>query len=424
MNAGDVGDAVAPEPAPAHPPLRFSLTIVDGRARLAGSPGPVPVLGRVDRLALEVPGLRFPFDLSQGARAFSTRRCRLVEFGFSLAPLELEHALGRAALGRFGLADPAVTLLPQGLRLGLRVRVAGREAEVSTKIAVVAQPEGLWRITLHDARVHGFVPVPAPLLLAALPAALGLAPRSAHVPTHWTASPPALLRPRGLTETDVDVAGIVLVSVLPAAGWRLPSREGLVSRPIEIGAGRIGFNLGPDESDRPAFMVPAAEPPSVLPADRGLAALAEAALYAGEVRSATEGFRRALFAQPDNDFARERLFQLLSAASDGLAEVEALADDCLLARPNFLLALVAKAVAAAEDGRAPEAAWLYTRVASEAEAAGELFDEVAARVAAAEQFSRAGDEASAGTALEQALERRPEHAAARRAVADRARGTP
>jgi hypothetical protein len=445
---GGAGDVELPTPpAPAVPPLRFSLTIVDGRARLAGSPGPVPVLGRVDRLALEVPGLRFPFDLSQGARAFRSRRCRLVEFGFSVAPLELEHALARAALGRFGLGEATVALTPAGLRLGLRAKVAGREAEVSAKVAFTALAQGQWRVNLHDARVHGFVPIPAPLLLAALPAALGLFagpdatdPTGAPAQIHWTAAAPPLLRPRGLTEFDLDVAAMVLVALLPAAGWRLPALgdgagdEALASLPVNLGAGRIGFALGrageiveaaplpPIDADATTRAIPMPIPDA--PADRGLAALAEAALFTGDVRPAIEGFRRALVAQPDNDFARERLFQLLSASPDGLVELEALADDCLLARPNFLLALVAKAVAAAEDGRAPEAGWLYARVASEAEAAGELLDETAARLAAVEQFTLAGDHDAAAVALDKARARRPEHPGVRRAVAARVKGAP
>jgi hypothetical protein len=236
---------------------------------------------------------------------------------------------------------------------------------------------------------------------------------------------------------------------LPAAGWRLPALgdgagrdgagadaggdEALVSLPVNLGAGRIGFALGragdvgavapavpvdADATTRATVVVPEA------PADRGLAALAEAALFSGDVRPAIEGFRRALVAQPDNDFARERLFQLLGASPDGQVEAEALADDCLLARPNFLLALVAKAVAAAEDGRAPEAGWLYARVASEAEAAGEILDETAARLAAVEQFTLAGDHDAAAVALDKARARRPDHPGVRRAAAARAKGAP
>jgi hypothetical protein len=415
---------------PARPPLRFSLTIVDGRARLTGSPGPVPGVGRIDRLALEVPGLRFPFDLSQGARAFSDRRCRLVDFAFSLSPLEVERALGRASLARFGLSEPAVALANRGLRLGLRVKVAGREAELSAKVGFAETSEGWWRITLHDARVHGFVPLPAPLLLAALPVALGVGAMDEtrggeRMPPHWSARPPALLRGRGLTEIDVDVAQLVLTSVLPAAGWRLPARTDLRSRPVDVGAERIAFSLTPEASAPPALT--AADDLAARPApasERGLAVLAEAALVAGEVRPATEGFRRALAAEPDNGFARERLFQLLASMPDGLTELEALADDALLSRPGFHLALVGKAVAAAEDGRAGEAAWLYARLAGEAETAGEILDETAALVAAAEQWDRAGDADAAQAAREKIAARRPGNAGPRRGLGAGDRGGP
>jgi hypothetical protein len=312
--------------------------------------------------------------------------------------------------------------------------VAGREAEVSAKVLFTALNAGQWRATVQDVRVHGFVPVPAPLLLAALPAGLGLLPGAVNpdgpAALHWAAAPPPLLRPRGLTEFDIDVTAMVLTALLPAAGWRMPSiggpGEGRASLPVNLGGGRIGFHLGPDADVAPPSLPDAdattrATVVPEIPADRGLAALAEAALFSGDVRPAIEGFRRALVAQPDNDFARERLFQLLGAAPDGLVELEALADDCLLARPNFLLAMVAKAVAAAEDGRAPEAGWLYARVASEAEAAGEILDEIAARLAAVEQFTLAGDPDAAAVALDKAKARRPEHPGVRRAVAARAK---
>ena len=220
------------------------------RARPGRFPRAGASLGRLDRLVLEVPGLRFPFDLSQGSGGFAQRRCRLIEFGFSLAAEELQGLLSRCALDRFGLFAPELLWTAQGLRLGLGIKVAGREADLTAKVTVVPRPAGWWRVTLQDARVHGFVPVPAPLLLdraagRAGPCRAGgqRAPRLRA--GHWAIRAPALLRARGLTEADIDASELVLVSVLASAGWRLPARDGLESRPVDLAAGRLGFALAP-----------------------------------------------------------------------------------------------------------------------------------------------------------------------------------
>jgi hypothetical protein len=455
---------------PARTPLGFALTIVDGRAVLTGGGeegGRDGGLGRLDRIALEVPGLRFPFDLTQGPRAFRSRRCRLTEFAYSVAPGELTALLVGAGLRRFGLSLPTVTLGPggQGLRVALRAEVAGREAELTAKLTVstvAARPgatAGTWRFALTEARLHGFVAIPAPLLLAGLPAALGLladgvgatgseegrarasvstdaqdadvdddrlpGPLAAPSAAHWAMRSPALIRPRGLTEWDVDLAELVLVARLAPAGWRLPARERLESRPVAIAEGRLAFALG-----RPGD-VPEPEgegegdgerrPGEV--AERGLAALAEAAFSAGELRPAAEGFRRALAAEPGSAFARERLFQLLGSFPDGMRELDSSCDAALEGQPDLGLALVGKAVAAAEGGRAADAAAIYTRLAVAAEADGETLDEAAAWMAAAEQLRRAGDQAAALGALERVLALRPDHAVAARLLSA-PQGTP
>jgi hypothetical protein len=421
-------EASAPEPGqqPGQPrpsPLRFALTIIDGRAVLAapgGGSGRGP--GRLDRIALEVPGLRFPFDLSQGPKAFRSRRCRLVDFAYSVAPEELAAVLAGAGLHRFGLSLPTVTLGPDGLRLGLRASVAGRQAELTARLTVSERPGGAWRFALSQARLHGFLAIPAPLLLAALPAALGLGEGG----THWALRPPALVHTRGLTEWDLDLVDLVLVARLVEGGWRMPGREQLESRPVELGEGRVSFTLGPpsdgltndrhhedekdgEKDDHEAGEPRLAEARMATVVDRGLAALAEAAFSAGELRPAAEGFRRALAAEPGNDFARERLFQLLASFPDGLRELEGLCDGSLESQPDFALALTGKAVAAAELGRPDQSAAIYARLAAKAQAQGEVVEEAAAQMAAAEQLMRARDAAAASVALERVLTLRPGH---------------
>ncbi|HEY0705857.1 MAG TPA: hypothetical protein VGG33_03625 [Polyangia bacterium] len=413
-----------PEPAPTRPPLRFALTIVDGRAVLAGTAaiaeGAAPDFGHVERLSLEVPGLRFPFDLSLGPRAFQSRRCRLREFVYVVTPAEIEAVLNAAGLERYGLDQIAVRLGSGGLRLALRARIGEEEAELTCRVAFEGLAGGVWRVALRDTRLHGTLPVPAPLLLAALPAALGLAPETVTTQPHRAMVPPPLIQPRGVTEWDVDVVTLALLDELVTAGFRLPARAGLRAAPVELSDGRLLFRLV-SEGEEASH----AAPDEAGVQDRGLAALAEVAFCAGEVRAAAEGFRRALDAEPNNLFARERLLQLLASFPEARLDLEALAEEHLSqhAAGEAGLALVAKAVAALADERETEAAWLYARVAAAAAANGEPLEEAAARLAAASVFFKSGDEEAALTAVERVLALRPAHAGAL-ALRDRLQASP
>ncbi|HEY0712035.1 MAG TPA: hypothetical protein VGF45_05140, partial [Polyangia bacterium] len=366
----------------------------------------------LERLMLEVPGLRFPFDLSRGPRAFQSRRCRLRELAYVVTAAEIEAVLRGAGLERYGLDEIAVRLGEGGLRLAMRARIGDERAELTCRVGFEEQAGGVWRVALRDARLHGALPVPAPLLLAALPAALGLTAEAEQA--HYALTPPPLVRTRGLTEWDVDVAALALLSELVPAGFRLPARDGLVCLPVEREGDRLVFRLKSEGA--------VGDP--VAPAqehgvddgveDRGLAALAEVALCAGEVRAAAEGFRRAIDAEPANGFARERLLQLLATFPEARLDLEALADETIAKQSvaETGVALVAKAIAARDDERETEAAWLYARLAAGAAAHHEVLEEAAARLAAAEVLLASGDEESARTALERVLTLRPGHATA------------
>jgi tetratricopeptide (TPR) repeat protein len=335
---------------------------------------------------------------------------------------QIEAALNGAGLDRYGLDEIAVRIVEGGLRLALRARIGDAEAELTCKAAFEGLTGGLWRVALRDIRLHGAFPVPAPLLLAALPAAFGLlaAGRVEGEPTHFALTAPPLVRTRGVTEWDVDVAGLALLNELVSAGYRLPARAGLVSAPVERDGDRLVFRLiAAHEGTERATTEPVTSTPQLHVEegieDRGLAALAEVAFCGGEVRAAAEGFRRALDAEPDNGFARERLLQLLATFPEARLDLEALADETIAKQSltEVGVALVAKAVVALDDERETEAAWLYARLAAGAAAHHEPLDEAAARLAGARVLMKSGDDEAALTALERVLVLRPTHAGAR-----------
>ena len=63
----------------------FRLTFVEGRGLLSLAGRDIPGFGRVEKLELEIPNLRFPFDLSGGVTRFKNHRLRLRELAVSLA---------------------------------------------------------------------------------------------------------------------------------------------------------------------------------------------------------------------------------------------------------------------------------------------------------------------------------------------------
>ena len=74
----------------------FRLTFVQGRGLLSLSGRDFEGLGRVDSLELEIPNLRFPFDMSGGVARFKNRRLRLRELALAVGSDELTGFLVRA----------------------------------------------------------------------------------------------------------------------------------------------------------------------------------------------------------------------------------------------------------------------------------------------------------------------------------------
>ena len=106
----------------------FRLTFVQGRGLLSLAGRDFDGLGRVDSLELEIPNLRFPFDLSGGVARFKNRRLRLRELSLFVGSRELTGFLVRAPLAEFGIFDPRVTVAGSRLTLSARVQLGGAKS--------------------------------------------------------------------------------------------------------------------------------------------------------------------------------------------------------------------------------------------------------------------------------------------------------
>src|SRR6266540_3348593 len=64
----------------------------------------------LEALSLDVPDVRFPFDVGQGAGQFRHRLCDLADLSVAAGPALVEAALARAPLAALGLEDVRVAL--------------------------------------------------------------------------------------------------------------------------------------------------------------------------------------------------------------------------------------------------------------------------------------------------------------------------
>jgi tetratricopeptide (TPR) repeat protein len=441
------GGASSDEPGQTGGGPGFELTFVQGRAVLGVGARPLAAAGRVDRLEMEIPGVRFPFDFSGGMARFQSRRCRLRELAVSTGAAEATGYLRGLRLERFGIhearARSPVGVEGQWLHLDARVALGGREAGLTARLVVAPAGERRARLSLLDVRVFGFLPVPAPLLAAAVLRATGAADRKPPRRQGLGLPDPdpdypvlgalavsgsePLVVLDGPTDLTVEVVELALLGTLVEAGWRLPERRRL--RGVSF-AGDEGARIG-------VRYLLAGEAAATAPEEEreGAGALgehragcrrfasAERALLDGDPVLAAALYRAADPVRAGDRFAAGRLLALLASDAAAFDEGEALAAAALARWPGFVPALLARAAIDGEAGRHQEAAVTFERLAEGAR--GDRAEELApadrawALVAAARARERAGDGRAAAGALERALAIVPAHAGAARAQAAR-----
>ena len=427
----------------------FRLTFVQGRGLLSLAGRDFEGLGRVDSLELEIPDLRFPFDLSGGVGRFKNRRLRLRELSLFVGAGEITGFLARAPLGDFGIFDPHLSVEGTRLTLCARVALGGREVEVTALAAISPSLPRSASLCVYGVRAYGFLPIPAPLVVTALFSALGaespanresasrvgeggLGPQeperarpsaaSAAVggwqgPRDWKPSQgfhvgdlalPALIHVRSASEMRIDVCDLAMFAILPMHGWRLPERSQVQIR-VAGGAARathIPLVFSHTDPAVPADPLLGEDAIPAVLAMRDFAARApsvEDALARGDIASALGQLRALAPLDADDKEGTRRLLQILVAAQDTLPEAGEVAQAALARWPNFSPAVLVLAVLAAERDQPGEAASFYERLAELSAVQGRSEDESCALLAAARQYARGGQTERALATLERAL---------------------
>src|SRR6516225_4925994 len=116
--------------------LDFALRFVEGRG-LLGLPARTLGMVALEKLELEIPNLRFPFDVSGGPARFQTRRCLLNTAERQRDETSLQAWMAaRPQLSRYGLSQPRVRIAHGSVVVAARARVADREATVTVHLTV------------------------------------------------------------------------------------------------------------------------------------------------------------------------------------------------------------------------------------------------------------------------------------------------
>ena len=377
------------------PPSGFELRLDQGRAFVEATGRPLAEGLTVRRFSMEVPALRFPFDVTGGADRFRDRRCVLRELELVVEATALGQLATRALeLGPLGLDRLEVGFRPGGLELLVRQSAAG---PVTFKVGI--EPDGsALSLPLHELRLYRPAPLCAALLLHRLSRAVP-APRDEEE----TASPVALEPgPPGVPALRLDPLPAVLRALLVTRGFKLPDAKSVRLASVEVAAGSATLGFRAEGPALPAV----AELLGALEGGRRFAEV-EALIAEGELARARKELLASSASGPPHPFAAERLLQILAA--DPAAHDLAL-DLCALWRqwlPGFPPALWVEAGLrrAAEPLRA---ARLYLELADQALVRRELFAAGAAAGEAIALARAAGDDELGARALGIAQAARPE----------------
>ena len=378
--------------------LGFDLEFSDGLAQVSLRDRKLAGGVVLERLRLEIPSVRFPFDVSGGAERFRHQRCRLLEMRLSLAEEDLESLL-RGALdpARHGIREPRLSLAEGCGRLE-GTFVSGEQATPFSLRFFVQSGAGLGiRVLLADIRFFGWVSE-VPLMLAVRLA-------QALKPLSLRAVAPAVL--------ELDPVSDLLRRLLPRHGWKIPDLTDARVLRAGIHRGRLLVVVRRPGLSAEAEPAVADEPTEILRQATSFAAQAE--IFAEAERALAEGrlpVARALYlgrgsVEPAGELPARRLMEIALARPEHFADLEATVDDALRLQPGLVPALLARAVMLEKTGQA-RAAEAFRAVGEACAGRGERRDAVLALDRAAELW-RSRDVEQAIACAERILALDPDH---------------
>jgi tetratricopeptide (TPR) repeat protein len=370
--------------------LGFSLSLASGKGRLGLSARTFRDLITIEQLELEIPGLRFPFDVTGGPARFQHRRCALATARFAIDEARLSTWLrGRPGLKELGLTIDELRLESELLVLAGTVRTGDCAAELLAKAELVPAGGPRVALSLCELRLFGYVPIAAPELGARLLALVA-------------SGSPKAVELDGATDLVTNPAQLVLQKLLPEHGWRAPDTRAVAVEHARVRPGRIEITYGASAHASPAASARFGWVHEGKARYREL----EALIAAGEAAEAYAGYRRELAPSGHHPFVIARTLELSCAQLFLHEEAQREAEAALLRRPDFAPALAALAQIADACGDAKTRAERLAELAQAYANAGETEDAARVRRLAGDAFLTCDPE-HATQLYEQALAIRP-----------------
>ena len=390
-------------------PPDFVLRLVEGRGLLGLRSSASLPIGRLERLELEVPKLRFPFDGSGDAARFRNRRCVVRDALVRIDEEQLTAWIESRPLARYGLSELRARITDDHIQLAGTITIGDVRSPFTcvARLVATAGASAKLSVELDALCTYRTLPAPAPLVGLALLYAFGARPESERS----IEQPPGFAL-RGIDAMEADALTVALWRSLLPWGWRLPQTDTLDPPRIESD-GRTITIIFASASEVTA--------PTVLDS-RALDAIDphRVTLRQGDERLAANDLAGALaiYEALDDIRARERRVATLAVIPERRDEALALGAAVIGEAPHrsVALTLVASLLSeAAEGGRASE---LFQRAAVLAERSGEPAAAIEAALRAAELLVTV-DPTAATPLLERVIAGRPNHARAGELLAER-----
>ncbi|MCC6811943.1 MAG: hypothetical protein IT381_31260 [Deltaproteobacteria bacterium] len=355
------------KPAPIEPAepesLGFALRLESGKALLELKNKAIGSGVTVGRLEMEIPKVKFPFDVSGGAERFHSTRCVLRSLVLHLSHDALKQELQKPGLKEAGFFD--LEALPENGAMTVTGSYADGATTVPFSFAmapVIMAPRELGLLPF-DERVFGACKLPAPRVPWLLLQAMGGLPLKANQPVF-------------------DVVAMSVRELLPRYGWKIPdtSEVGLIQAEVSkngwiIACGRTLLDQAKSET-RVSFAVEARAPFEDI----------EAVLYTGDDKKAFAAYRKHVDEEVPHRFAIRRYLQLAAADERRHEEGRSVAEEALLKDEDNIDALLFLGHYAELEGDHESAAKRYTQAATalwndKSDRAAALADVTAATIA-------------------------------------------
>jgi len=394
--------------------LDFELQVGDGRGALLLRPTVFHGWLQVDRLALAIPDVAFPLDITKGIAQFKEQRCRVTSASLGIDEGSLEALLRDRApiLSAAGFQEVRIRLLQDFTELSGRAYVGEESADFAARVYVSAVRRGI-RLRLTDARTFGFLRRPAPLLAHDLICVL----LGAVAPPTDDQGDAEVAVYRGLGDFLLPALDLFLCTLFPAAGWRIPESPDVRVDEVDLSGGRADISYGT------AAEAPAEELDDAVPGLRALDSFTDAdtLLRRGGLGGAMGAYRFALTRDAAHErFLTERLLAVLCTRESTLREADRLARVALGRWPDFAPAHLALASVSVARDELAAAADHFAEVARLAEEGADDEEAVRASLAVARHLVDV-DGQRATRFYERVLERRPNHREAADALTARYR---